>query len=241
MKATISSIYFPNIPASVISHQRLVVEKFLPEGWYFNQLKYNPTTATPHADALSLAINQSKDDINILLDVDCVPFSTNALKFLADLAVQGYLAGAMQRANHIQNNKHLYVGPFCMAFSKEMYRAYGAPSFQETSRGDAGEELTYRWNDVSSATGGKDYDKIYMLLPFDIKEEKWNLYGNKNFGYGTTFGMVQDKQMFYHQFCIREGHVDQFNSKCQQILTHQNEGVPNEEAASCHAGSAYQV
>lgn len=223
MNASIYSVYMRNVNPDVVANQGLVVEKFLPKGWTFNQELYIPSPQGQfhHATALSLLLARNTNPITIFLDIDCIPLSQEALLFLAEEAGKGTLVGAVQRANHIDNDGHLYVGPFCMAFKNEQYKNLNSPTFKETLRGDCGEELTYRWSEYRQP--------IHTMWPSSVYYPAWNLVGDTKFGYGTTY---EDK--FYHAFGIREGGMqEQFITKCQQILiTHANEeySSPNQEA-----------
>jgi hypothetical protein len=115
----IFSPYMENISVDVVDAQRSVVSKFLRPYMRFTQV---PTTLT-HAQTLRGCLDCAAADIVIFLDIDCVPLCEDALIHLVKTASLGYLVGAVQRANHIDNGGHLYVGPFCMAFSQKLYRA----------------------------------------------------------------------------------------------------------------------
>lgn len=206
--ASVYSIYLNNIPASLRETQKECVMKFLPEGWEFKQL----WSRVSHPDGLADAVEQSKNDIIIFLDIDCVPLSDEALPFLAEGAEQGLLVGAVQRANHVNNNAHLYVGPFSMGFSREKYYQLGCPTFTETYRGDVAEELTYRWQEDNPRS-------IMFLWPSHVEQPLWDLDGSYNFGLGTTYG--QDS-LFYHLFNARDPLTQQkFIIKCNQVLEKQ--------------------
>jgi hypothetical protein len=155
-------------------------------------------------------MKKMQDDIVILLDIDCIPLTQRALRYLGGLARRGTLAGAVQRSNHIDNGGHLYVGPFCMALSIAAYRRMGRPSFNETDRGDVGEELTYRWDELGGNTR--------FLWPSRVECPQWALVKDRSFGFGTTY-----EDLFYHAFCIREGlTTGLFLSKCRAVLAETN-------------------
>jgi hypothetical protein len=206
--ASVFSVYMSNIPDEVVAAQNTVVNKFLPPDWEFHQYLHSPKEfeVRHHAAAIARCIKEAKHDDIILLDIDCVPISSNAFHFLVWGAHSGTLIGAVQRAGHIQNEEHLYVGPFCMAFSKWQYELLASPSFDETDRGDCGEELTYRWEERRK--------KVRFLWPSAVEQPMWNLTGGKVFGYGTTY-----EDLFYHSFCSREQHTrERFLNKCDSIL-----------------------
>ncbi len=200
--ATIISVYMDNIDPRVVRYQHRCVEHFLPDHWTFRQYRSDES----HGSAISRCMRESKDDIVVVLDIDCIPLTPAALPLLMSYAEKGILAGAIQRANHIDNDRHLYVGPFCMSFSRAVYERLGQPSFLSSKRGDVGEELTYRWQERGNG--------VFFLWPSHVECRVWPLVGDAMFGYGTTY-----EDLFYHAFCIREGITkERFISRCDSIL-----------------------
>lgn len=222
-KASVYSIYFENIDNEVVKYQRLCVNKFLPQGWTFYQIWHSPKDGDlyPHAHAMEKCVQMNTDDLTVFLDIDCIPLSEKALPYLAQCVTESEghtgLAGAIQRSNHIENKKHLYVGPFCMAFSKAYYERIRRPSFTETIRGDVGEELTYRWIE----SGGRNY----FIWPTDCIEPRWDLIHGFRFGLGTTYGNAKVGQnLFYHSFNARDQKTrEMFISKCMSVLNQRKE------------------
>lgn len=227
MLASVHSIYMANISKEVVDAQRRCVETFLPENWDFTQ----HTNTKSHPDGLVKALESSKHDITIFLDIDCIPISKQALPFLAENVVnekyglnQG-LVGAAQRANHIDNGNHMYVGPFCMAFSKAYYEELGKPSFHETVRGDVGEELTYRWTEKSGflcPPVGKFSQRyssnVKFIWPFSVQTPLWELDFGWKFGIGTTYGAAGYGPLFYHAFNARDPKTSEmFISECNRV------------------------
>lgn len=206
MKASVYSCHMDNIPEEVLDLQKECINKFLPKDWDFQQIKYKDS----HGHAMQRCTNENPNEVTIFLDIDCIPLSHEAFRFLYDdrwTCVNGALVGCAQRANHINNNKHIYAGPFCMSFLNETYKALGSPTFLETTRGDVGEELTYRWQE--------NHKSVYLLWPSDVRVPKWNLFDNfVQFGLGTTY-----EGLFYHAFCARgdEGQA-LFTDKCRNVL-----------------------
>jgi len=194
----IFSTYMKNISHDVLDAQNQCVRKFLPAGWRFTQA----LTQVSHAECLQRCTQMTDADVVMFLDIDCVPINSAALPHLFQHASAGKLVGAAQRANHKNNGGHLYVGPFCMAFSRAKYFALGSPTFDETPRGDIGEELTYVW------------DEVVMLRPTSVTTSVWDLDAGQMFGYGTTY-----QDMFYHEFCSRiTQHQTAFVNKCRNAL-----------------------
>lgn len=205
---SIYSIYLNNISPEVVNYQKQVVDLLLPEKWEFEQVLHQPKAGEGffHATALEECIKKNKSDIIVFLDIDCIPLNQKALTSLVDKAFQGFLTGAVQRANHLQNAAHLYVGPFCMAFSFAQYKKLGCPSLKESDRGDCGEELTYMWEEKGPG--------IQLLWPTHVYRPAWALRESISFGYGTTY-----EKSFYHAFAIRQAFMQgQFVNKCKEVI-----------------------
>lgn len=231
MNASVHSIYMDNISKEVINSQARCVNAFLPEGWEFWQ---HISFTKSHPEAIEIALRDSKTDVNIFLDIDCVPLSKRSFTFLAECVIQDEkrglnqgLAGCVQRANHIPNGNHMYVGPFCMAFSKSHYKDLGSPSFMETDRGDCGEELTYRWSEKSGflcPPVGPFHQRyssnIHFLWPFSVEHPLWELDFGWKFGLGTTYGAAPvGAELFYHAFNARDPKTaTMFINQCNKTL-----------------------
>lgn len=203
----IFSCYMSNIPAEAVALQRQVMKRFQPSDAAFWQVR----TDHRHPDVLNDVARASAADILIFLDIDCIPLTAAALPRLARLASAGKLAGCVQRANHIQNGGHLYVGPFCMAFQPAVYREIGQPSFVEDfKRADVGEELSYRWPGQPQT--------LDMLWPSHVEQPEWSLTESRVFGPGTTYATAEGREEFYHAFEIRKG-AERFMQKCREVLS----------------------
>jgi hypothetical protein len=118
MRGLIASVYMDNIPAPVVQAQRAVLEALAPADFELRQF----LTRHPHGEALDELISLADAELVVILDIDCVPMTPAAIPELAARAEAGSLAGCVQRANHIANDAHLYVGAFCLAIS----RGFGA-------------------------------------------------------------------------------------------------------------------
>lgn len=220
MSQCIFSYYNKVIPPEVARHQELVVAKLI-EGTdtQFRQLNYaediTPDIALDYG-VQELLYNQNFDTI-LILDIDCIPLSRQALEYTFNQAEDNRLVGNIQRANHIKNNEHLYIGPSCMCFTRTFYDSINRPSFEFTHRGDVGEEITYR---------AQEYNKrieyytphTYEQLPEEGKP--WKLNDTlPNFGVGTTYINKFGEEMFYHMFqSIYHVHNNLFYNKCIEII-----------------------
>lgn len=217
VQAVVFSIYMDNISREVVECQRKCVLRFLPENWQFIQYKFPGQGGWPsHGQAIDDCLTQSLPPIVVVLDIDCIPLSPRSFPFLSSCCADGTLVGCVQRANHIDNNGHLYVGPCCVAFSFSSFLELGRPSFQATSRGDVGEELTYRWEEC-----GKP---VRFLWPTQVLQDLWELDSTRRFGIGTTYD-----DLFYHSFCISSPQLQPlFVSRCLSELKQQASHVEPE-------------
>lgn len=186
-RIAVVSFYMSNIARNVVAAQATAIRRFLPEGVDFLQFH----TGFSHGRSIDLFFRLAPYDLVVILDVDCIPLNDQALPALIEQAEAGHLVGAAQRANHIENAKHIYAGPFLMALSKDTYVRLGRPSFCETERGDVAEELTY-------AAEAREVP-VLLLWPTHCDEPKWQLTETLSFGRNTVY-----EDLFLHAFEIRE-------------------------------------
>jgi hypothetical protein len=200
-RSVVATFFQDNIPTEVISAQAEVVRRCLPNGCDFAQLLVND-----HATGLDDFIKDSKYDVYVIFDIDCIPLANWVVPWLLQNALAGTVVGAAQRANHIDNNEHIYAGPCALAFSREVFERVNGPSFIATDRGDVAEELTYACESHGIP--------ICLLWPTHVVHPKWPLRGGFSFGNGTTFGAA-----VYHAFELSRGQtVTMFIERCKQVL-----------------------
>jgi hypothetical protein len=157
-----------------------------------------------------------------MLDIDCIPLNTNALKYMFTIAEKDIMIGNIQRSNHIENNKHTYIAPSAICISKNYYEKLGKPSFSPNTKGDVGESLTYKAEELNMPFEMLMPSK-YDTLPFQ-RSEPWPLSDDMlSYGIGTTFVNNKNDEMFYHLFQSSMNlHTNLFINKCIQVLTEQN-------------------
>jgi len=204
----VASCYYGNLSPDVINAQKHVLMTMVMN----TDIGYVHYKTHDHATGmteLTRSLSKSHPDESILwLDVDCIPTDKASLA----LANNGKFHGCAQRANHIENDKHIYVSPFMMHLPLSVYRDMGEPSFSATYRGDVGEELTYLYAELVAK--GK-YKPAVMAMPTECVDPMWDLFDGSGFGIGTTY-----TNGFYHNFCIREPRMAQlFIDKCAQVCS----------------------
>ena len=154
----------------------------------------------------------------LILDIDCIPLSTHALKYTFEQAEKGILVGNAQRSNHLNNNQHVYVAPSGMCLTKETFIDLDFPDFYpDHITCDVGERLSYfaEEKEISIEIYGPE---SYECNPTGA--EYWPLNDKyKNYGIGTTFVNDKNEEMFYHLFEARKNSFSKyFYKKCDGIL-----------------------
>jgi hypothetical protein len=205
-RAVVVSFYMPNIPRRVVAAQRALLKRLVPREVAIEQTM----TVRSHERALDHLMATTPYETVVVLDIDCVPIAEGAIDRLIRRAEGGHLAGAAQRASHIQNGGHVYVGPFCLAVSRSTFAKLQPVSFRRTPRADVGEELTY-------AAEGKEVPIDY-LWPTGSDDDIWELVPGRRFGHGTVYDGD-----FWHAFEIRSArHHQKFIQRCEAELRRLN-------------------
>jgi hypothetical protein len=214
MTTAICSVYYDNLNPRVRELHKQVVEKFMPESATYYQLRANDHGSAMFRMTKQLAITRKDHDFDriIWLDIDCIPLNRQAFELKFNFW------GCAQRANHIENGRHLYASPFAMGITLNTYEKLNYPTFSATYRGDVGEELTY------------GYEQHYglqpiLLPPMSIEQAPeggyWELTGRKpyeKFGLGTIYAW-DERPLFYHAFQIRDrSSLKRFEAKCAEVL-----------------------
>ena len=174
-----------------------------------------------HGQVLDLFVPKLLEEYDniLVIDVDCIPLSQEALLQSFDIIEQGSLFGCAQRSLHIDNDEHVYIGSPCIGFSKDTFLALGSPSFLPTDRGDTAEELTY--------LAESNIIPLQILMPSKYESDpydgtQWNLgAGRPRYGIGTTFVNAEGDELFYHLFESRRlVHDYLFINKCKEVIEH---------------------
>ena len=202
--------------------QNMVIFAFSDISTDYKTLNYNAPDGVVFPDqvidfGLNCLFDQENYDTVLILDVDCVPLSSNALKYTFEQAESGKLVGDIQRSNHLQNNEHVFIGSSCFCLTRQVYNDFGKLSFACTDRGDIGEEYTYR-----AEQSGYPLE-MYMPKSFQAAPhgcQSWPLKtGMPHYGIGTTFVNKDGDEMFYHLFESRTNlNVELFLEKCNSIM-----------------------
>lgn len=199
-KVFVCSYGFENLSNDIFSYQKKVFDKLnIP----LNQFIGNKR----HPEFMDFIINTLDMDYFVFFDIDCIPLRENVIEELIGAIGETTMIGIEQQCNSRNIVDHIYAGPACFAISKNFYAELGKPSFNETHRGDVGEELTFVCENLG---------KEFKVIPKTHSEDEiWRLKGGRFFGHGTTYG-----DMVYHQFEIRS-YNGNFINKCKEILNNE--------------------
>jgi hypothetical protein len=201
-----------NISLEVIEAQKEVMSKFpnVRHTVYIDD-------SISHAQFCDMALKEWQETEHegdlMFLDIDCIPVSKNAFDFFEYYE----FAGNVQRSNHIENGKHLFVAPSCM-FISEYCKLWQFPCFAPTDRGDVGEELSYS---IKPKLSDFLLPTRHLRKPLD-SSQSWKLNNCLNdFGRFTFFGNpLTGEELFMHAFQMR---LDQdkflFLQICREFLT----------------------
>lgn len=212
-----------NIMQETVNYHKKVIDKF-----NASKVPYYPIyTDVRHGHTMTQlmkALTQKGHDAVLFLDIDCVPLHAGAIDYMFEQAYNGKLVGDIQRSNHIDNNQHVFAAAHNICITKETYDKIGSPSFEVTERGDVAEELTFKAEESNIEV------ELLMPLRYDAPpyrmqwetntEPFWRLAdGMPNYGIGTTFGLPDGTEMFWHCFQIfQPGNQERFINKCKEIL-----------------------
>lgn len=223
-KRTIFTYSNFQVDNKIVEYQKLVIDKCntIPNCNY-EYLKYNAADGVVYPDAvIDYAFNKLFYELGydtiLMLDIDCIPLNTTCLKYMFEVAEKDIMIGNIQRANHLDNNKHTYIAPSAICISKHYFELLGKPSFLPNRLGDVGESLTYRAEELNLPME-KLYPVHYEKLPYQ-RDEPWPLSDNMPvYGIGSTFNNKHNEEMFYHLFQSSMNlHNELFYDKCIQTL-----------------------
>jgi len=222
-KRAIFTFYNKQIDRKMVGLHHEVVQKYNNvENCDFFPLEYQKPDGEMYPDdAMDYGVHhlfyKQNCDTILILEVDCLPLSTESFNYAFQQAEKGILVGNSQRSGHIENNEHVYVAPSAFCFTKELYERLNGLRFTPTRRGDIAEEYTYKCEEFGIP--------IEMFQPEsyirrNMRHDNWNLGTNKaEYGIGTTFINNDKLKVFFHLFESRL-HIwnNLFYDKCDELL-----------------------
>ncbi len=201
-----------------------VPKKYLDFVRYFNA----QLPASVHSDGLNECIKKhlSSYDVFVILDIDCIPISFESIPYLIRQASDNVLVGTAHswlkgdkkggvntRITHLdlKDHGHVYVAPFAMAISNDLYKKLGI-NFAQNETGDVAENITFKSEDL-----GIPIDFIWPTK-HEEKDCFWPLKPGIITGGKATYGNCRG-DLFWHLLCGRFTHrQNMFIEKCKEIL-----------------------
>ncbi|GKW13876.1 hypothetical protein PEC301899_41580 [Pectobacterium carotovorum subsp. carotovorum] len=132
----ILSLYWDNVDPRLVNAQRKVFNKL---GFHIEQQNLHNMD---HAIwMMEIFDNASDDDVIIIVDIDCIPLNSAAVKKAIDSAYNGRIYGCTQSANHIDYH-YIYVAPMFLALTGKTWRGVGRPQLIANDEFDVAGRLT---------------------------------------------------------------------------------------------------
>lgn len=190
---TVHSFYRYNIEPRLLAAQKRVFDHFdVP----LNQWRDDKANHAGWMDAL--LADDSLDDIVVVADIDAFPLSHEAYAALVAAADRGAIAGLAQTTND-KTPDRIYAAPMFMAFRRDVYRSFGAPSVAPYETGDVAQILT----DIAQERGVE----VALTYPRFAIRPIWPLADYGVYGTGTFYGEYD----FFHLYQARhQNTVDLF-------------------------------
>ena len=203
LKAELHSLNWPgsdprlaNEQAAVFQHLQVPLKQ--------HQLKAD------HSSWMDAVLKQSKADVVLFVDNDCVPLNKEAVMEAIGWAGrnQSFL-GLAQSSNHINKGVHVFAAPAFLAISRAAWIKLGQPSLKPTPRGDVAEELSW-----CAEEHGLPYKAWYPTHFHHLSREGlWRLGNYGTYGIGSVFA---DRVFHLYQGRFADN-VDLFATVCQHI------------------------
>jgi hypothetical protein len=212
MLTRIVSFYMANIPSSVLRAQAAVFAKF------DQQIEQIPTSLD-HGSAIDQYIMDSRFDVLIIFDIDCIPLHEHVIPEAIEI-VSGRLCVYGIRQKYQGSVAGDYVGPAFICFSYQTYKALGCPSFRSIKgKADVASQLTYRAMQpgLQRFFRTRSPVEVRFLNVTDVAVPKWPLDDGMQFGTGTNYG-----NKVFHAFGVSADVLGRrlFLEKAAQIVGH---------------------
>ena len=203
MRAEIHTLNWPESDERIRNNQASVFQHFqLP-------LKQHRIRAD-HSLWMDAILNQSRADVVLFVDNDCVPLNRQAVMEAISWAGQHKsFLGLAQATNHIKNGAHVFAAPAFLAIARSAWINLGKPSCQPTARGDVAEELS--WQAEEEGLSYRAWYPTHYHHP--SREGLWRLGNYGTYGIGSVFA---DRVFHLYQGRFADN-VDLFEMVCQQI------------------------
>lgn len=208
LKIGIYTTYFASLDPRFISYQKKVFDKF---GVEVNQILVEPNLLNrgfnSHGTLLTELSRNEDVDYLIFFDADAIPLKSNFIEVILDRIYGKHsIIGIEQHSNRLPNTIP-YAGPACFAISKDTYNLLGQPAYNETTRSDVAEELSYISRDKGVEINFFEFSSCEVPC--------WPLKNDIYFGIASTY-----EDLIFHNFESRNNseHTNRFVKKCKEVL-----------------------
>lgn len=200
MNAQIYALYWDNVDPAIVAAQKTVFDAMQVP---LNQHRIN---GMRHGEWIDWVMTRNETtDVFLFIDIDCIPFSKEAVLKGIEKAANGTLFGAEGAANHIDPSRS-YVGAWYAFINRKTWDMLGRPSAKETPHADVVQLWTDMWRQHKLP--------VELIAPTLCEQPEWDLPGRpKAYGLGTTYG-----EDCYHLFEARAGTRGLFLQQCQKVL-----------------------
>lgn len=164
-----------------------------------------------HSIWMDAVLKQSKADVVLFVDNDCVPLNRSApMEAIRWAKKHQSFLGIAQASNHIKKGIHVYAAPAFLAISRSAWMRLGQPSCRRTARSDVAEELSWHAEEK-----GLNYKAWYPTHFHHHPSHKrlWRLGNYGCYGIGSIFA-----ERVFHLYEGRfRRNVDLFVQVCRDI------------------------
>jgi len=208
LKIGIYAAYFDSLDPRFILYQKKVFDKF---NIKINQILVEPNLFNKgfnsHGTLLTELSKTEDVDYLVFFDADAIPLKSNFLDIILDrIHGKNAIIGIEQHSNRLSDTIP-YAGPACFAISKETYNKLGQPAYNETTRSDVAEELSYISREKNV--------EINLFKFLNCEVPYWPLKNDVYFGIASTY-----EDLIFHNFESRNNseHTNRFVKKCKEVL-----------------------
>ena len=205
MKVEFNSLHWNNVDKGMLDAHKKVMN-------YFNiPMNYDNRDGHNHGMWMQWVINNSKSDVIVFMEPDCIPLNKNFFEYIKYAYRNGTFVGIAQVSNPIPPKSHIYAAPGFYAISKKAYDRLGQPSFTETRRSDTAEEICY----MAEERGMKYRALMPTYFEKPSSEGIWPLSNLGYYGIGTVFD-----NSIYHLYQSRMAeNIEMFVKRCDQVTS----------------------
>lgn len=132
-----------------------------------------------HGAWMEKMLNSAADDeVVIIVDIDCIPLSAEAIERAVRVAQNGAIFGCAQSANHI-DHRFIYAAPMFLALTGRTWRLLDTPSLKAGEQYDVAGRL--------SAVARQRGVLVELVYPTCAAVPRWLLGDTSTYGLFTVF------------------------------------------------------